>query len=435
MDRLFELCANYNIIFKPRIEFQEYVKDFDFIYNFLPNLEFDQEFEKVINHKAFQCVFDTAKIDNISKPYNCVKFGYPANIYPVERNFIRESTNPFLSKYLKPEWLEIGYNLLGNPKILEDLFFQLKKYYLTKIPSKKEDISNYFLCFEELLKLIKGRLYFEISLSRLKEKLTEKTPEKIVSKFLENFNISKQFQIYDVKPHNFVPMAFLEDYHNQLYVAIYVYHGIVRTGAFLAWRSFIKYIEYLQNEKEFKDKISTKLENWCFQKAEELGLKSEKIILINKDKTPTKDQKERYKDLKKRIQSFPRRSIEIITEFPIDHRNSYFKELDLVIQLKNLLIIVECKKTSAPMSVIPKIYNWCKLSIKQYKKTIKKINILYYILENSSDIHPFFGNKIPLHIPIIVRTEGYLSQYDRTPTQYIDVLKGLIEKKESHYKE
>lgn len=43
----------------------------------------------------------------------------------------------------------------------------------------------------------------------------------------------------------------------------------------------IKYLEFLQNEKEFKLKKEPILENWCYLKVLEFGFQAEKIILRN----------------------------------------------------------------------------------------------------------------------------------------------------------
>ena len=105
----------------------------------------------------------------------------------------------------------------------------------------------------------------------------------------------------------------------------YYHFGIVRTGAYLIWRALIKYLEDLQGEDEFQVKKGAFLGNRCYKQANKNGFTPEKLILINSNKKPT----QRYKDMRKQVELFPKTPIIIDVDFPKDDK-SYFHEIDFL---------------------------------------------------------------------------------------------------------
>ncbi len=71
----------------------------------------------------------------------------------------------------------------------------------------------------------------------------------------------------------------------------YEHLGNMRTGVLLVWRSFIKYVEYLQKTDSFRNYKGNLLENWGLEIAQSQKQSAEKVILKNKNQTPTKKYK------------------------------------------------------------------------------------------------------------------------------------------------
>ena len=143
--------------------------------------------------------------------------------------------------------------------------------------------------------------------------------------FLKKFCLERLNQEFNKNYKDFNPHQFLQNYHDFLMYAGYYHFGIVRIGAYLIWSALIKYLEDLQGEDEFQVKKGAFLGNWYYKQANKNGFTPEKLILINSNKKPT----QRYKDMRKQVESFPKTPIIIDVDFPKDDK-SYFHEIDFL---------------------------------------------------------------------------------------------------------
>lgn len=87
------------------------------------------------------------------------------------------------------------------------------------------------------------------------------------------------------------------------------------------------------------------LEKWCYDEALKRNLNPEKLILYNPRRTPTP----KYFLMKEEIKLFPKAAIEIEASFITGNPNSYYREIDLVFRIGDILYIIECKGTQTPL--------------------------------------------------------------------------------------
>jgi len=404
------------------------LKNYEMVENFVPNLEFDPEFKKILDHKSFQHILVKTSPEfmldaplsetlDYETPIDSTVFKPPERIYNV---------NPELriSYQFFNFFNEMGVMKLGIAEVIDDAISLLSKYYSRRIPLRAEEIRLNLNCFGELLKLTKGKLYLEVSYQNFISHLKEFASEEYTSEFVENFGYQKNFNDFYKSFEEFDPKQFLLDYHQFLSHPFYVYSGIIRTGAFLAWRGLVKYLESLHRGEEFRNQKGTLLETWCYNKALELGYKDiEKIVLIDTNKEPT----DRYLNMKKQISLFPKEPLEIPVIFP-EQDDKYYREIDLVIKIGNYLLAIECKGTAAPVQETPKIVSWMRRTEEDFAWLQYKCRIISNNLEQNKINHPFLKYVVKI-LPFQVRTEGMFSLYgDLTPSGFEGILKDFGEK-------
>ena len=110
----------------------------------------------------------------------------PGEIYPIPMNVLQEFLDAYkdkskllisINRELKisksfPKWINYqGVFFLGSPELINDLIEMFAKYYSNKIPSKKESIKKFLICFGELIKLTEGKLLQELRWPSVKNKL------------------------------------------------------------------------------------------------------------------------------------------------------------------------------------------------------------------------------------------------------------------------
>ena len=424
LNKLSFICVNKNDLSMKNDYFEKLMKEYQEDHNFLPNLDFDPDFKEIIQHRALQCIFDNAKVENLCNYFNCQKFGYHPIQEPKDSSPFK-SNNELINGLLKPWYYNSGLTILGIPDILNDLFSIFNNYYCKKCPDSANEIKNYCMCFNELFLIAKGRLYFNISLPNLRKGLNKTIPVEIVEEFLEKFCLFNQWEKFNHNLRDFNPKKFIEKYNHYLQYAMYNSLGIVRTGCFIIWRSFIKYLERKHNDIKFKREMANLLEIWCYKKIQDLDIEVKKLVLINENRIPNQDQKKAYSELKKSLYSLPIETVEIKIKFPIEYDESYFKEFDLIIRMPPILIVVECKKTTSLKSQEPESYKWIKTSKKIIRRTKRKIELLNTLLENELIKNPFIKDLRALPFPIIVKTEGFFSINEKTPRRFTEFLHGL----------
>ena len=424
LDRLSFICVNKNILNMKSDYFESLMNEYQEDHNFLPNLDFDPDFKEILQHKALECIFNNATLENLYNYSNCQKFGYPPIQEPKELIPLN-SNNELISGLLNPWYYNSGLNIVGIPDVLDDFFILFSNYYCKKRSEYADEIRNYLLCFKELFLIAQGRLYFKVSLPNLRKRLSKNIPIERVNKFLEKFCLFNKWEKFNHYVGDFNSNIFIEEYNHYLQYAMYNSLGIVRTGCFIIWRSFIKYLEGLHNDIGFKREMAKLLEIWCYKQIKYSDIRVKKLVLVNENRIPDQDQKRAYSELKKSLNTLSIETVEIKIKFPFEYNESYFKEFDLIIRLPPILIVIECKKTASPKSQEPESYKWIKTSKKIIKKTKRKIKLLNYLLENELIEHPFFKDLRALPFPIIVKTEGFFSINERTPRSFTELLQGL----------
>ena len=109
-----------------------------------------------------------------------------------------------------------------------------------------------------------------------------------MNEFLERFCLFNKWEKLNHNLRDFNSKKFVEEYNHYLQYAMYNSLGIVRTGCFIIWRSFIKYLEGLHNDIEFKREMANLLEIWCYKKIQDLDIEVKKLVLINENRIPIK---------------------------------------------------------------------------------------------------------------------------------------------------
>ncbi len=424
LDRISFICVNKNVLKMKGDYFENLMNEYQEDHNFLPNLNFDPDFKEILQHKALKCIFDNAKVENLYNYYNCQKFGYapiqdPKTLIPFNSN------NELIRGLLTPWYFNSGLNIVGIPDVLNDFFNLFSNYYCKKRSEYADEIKNYLLCFKQLFLIAQGRFYFNISLPNLRKTLSKTIPVESVNEFLDKLCLFNKREKFNHNVRDFNSNRFIEEYNLYLHYAMYNSLGIVRTGCFIIWRAFIKYLEGLHNDIKFKRELANLLEHWCYKKIQDLNFDVKKLVLINENRIPDQDQKKAYSELKKSLNSLPIETIEIKIKFPFEYEESYFKEFDLVIKLPPILIVIECKKTAYPKSQEPESYKWIQTSKKIFRRTKRKIKLLNNLLDDELIKHPFLKELRALPFPIIVKTEGFFSINERTPRNFAELMQGL----------
>lgn len=393
-------------------EIEKMLEDYVISHHFLPYLDFDPEFQKIIDSVAFNQLFCITRSKEYLARHNLKRFNYPVD-EKISREFEDAMKrwdekifkfNPNLKSY--SNFLSYGANYIavkdfGSSSLMKEVIDLFREYYMLRIPSRKEEINKYMALFERLIVLVRGRLYIKIPWNKLKTELLSIHEERTVNLFLDKICLNKTFHKFPKEIKRFDSLDFIGEYNSFLNYGCYCYSGQVYTGAPLIWRSMIKYFEELQSTDEFRDQKGALLENWCLKLIEEHGFQPEKIILKNKDVEPN----ENYWEMKDQVKSFNKPPLEFEVEF-IDHQKKYpFHEFDLVFRAEKLLYILECKCAAIRFSQSTKYVSWGSRFEKVFDIHSKKTDNLKYCIEKGIISHPLFNNLVEF-IPIIIQTEG-----------------------------
>ncbi len=411
----------------------DYIKDSLIIENYLPQLDFDPLFQEILSSNAIKFLFYT------SAPKSLLMFdGKPKDNWYVPELFIFHEflearrdpkkklfkINPELgiSRFLLTYTNYMGIFHFGSFKLINEIIELFTKYYSIRIPSKKEEITKFLLCFGELFKLSEGKLYQELSWRNSVERLETKVSQDDAKFFVDKFILEKNYKEFPDNYEDFDAQEFLQLYHKFLIYTGYSHFGIVKTGAYLIWRSLIKYLESLQGLEEFYKAKGELLEKWAFEKAIEIGFMPEKIILINPQREPTP----RYEAMIKQIESFPRPPLKLEVKFP-EEDHSYYHEIDFAFRIQNKLFLFECKGTKAPIGEEGKYIKWVVHFLDNFELLKRKTRILHHNIKNGNIKHPFLDD-IEEEVLNIIKTEGIYSYWcELTTHEYVYYLRNLRE--------
>lgn len=380
----------------------------------LPKLEFDPEFEKLLQNDAVKQIYDTNFITDWLESREPKPYKY----LPEKETFLR---NWKLYKDKKTKIFDIDPSLtiskfayryvnitpssfFSSNALIDELIRVFSEYYMNKLPHREDEISEVLSCFGEVLKLIKGKFYQKFRYNHLVKKLKSIHSQGRVKEFLETFCLSQDNLSILEHFDQFNPKQFNFEYNRFLSYAAYRISGFIYTGSFLVWRAMIKYLDSLQNEDEFKLSKGPLLEKWCYDKAIEFGFKPEKIVLTNPMRTPT----EKYYNMKEQIKDFPKPALEFEVDFPPDYEAS-FHEIDLAIRLEEFIFIFECKTTNMPIGEIGDYIKWLNNFGYNFQLLLNKGDILLYNVEKGKIKHSFFQD-VKYYAPIYIQTEGIISR-------------------------
>lgn len=381
-------------------------------HHFLPYLDYDPEFQRIIDSEAVTQLFCITRPKEYLDKHNLKRYNYPVE-KKIEEEFNDAmkrwdeklfTFNPKLINY--NNFLSYGANFFavkdfGSRELMKEVIDLFREYYMLRIPSRREEIDKYMDLFESLFSLSKGRLYIKFPWNKFKNKLLLRHSEETVKSYLDKFCLQKSFLDFPEEIDNFDPLDFISEYNDFLNYACYCYTGQVYTGAPLIWRSMVKYFEELQYTDEFRNQKGALLENWCLKLIEEHGFQVEKVILKNKNVEPN----ENYWGMKKQVESFNKEPLEFEVEF-IEHQKEYpFHEFDLIFRAERLLCVIECKCAAIRLSQSTKYVSWGSRFERVFDVHSMKIENLKYNIREGKISHPLFNDLVE-YIPIIIQTEG-----------------------------
>jgi len=414
-------------------DMEEKLKGFSIIYRFLPDLEFDPEFLKIVDSKAVNQLY------YFTYPRNYLdEHGIQRYIYPVRPEIKQEydealrdwdkklfSFNHELVNYtafLKNAANYVAVLDYGSTELIAEVINLFTQYYSLRVPDMATEIGTTLQYFEILFELARGRFYKKVPWNVLTRKLSEINEDKSDKIFLDGFCMTKTDIEFPNKLNEFNSIKFISRYYDFLKFAGFYYMGYFYTGALLIWRAMMQYFEDLQRTLEFRKVKGDLLENWALEQVQNYGFPVEKLILRNKNLEPTKN----YHLMLEQVNSFNKEPIILEAEF-IDHQRSYsFHEIDLVFRVENTLFLVECKGRSIPLSKPEKFMNWANLFLAVYDLLTKKTQNLGHIIEKDYGNHPLFKGLADL-VPIIIQTEGVISHeyHGFTTSEFIGFLEFL----------
>jgi len=329
----------------------------------LPKLEFDPDFQKVLENEAVKQLYDTSFITDWLDSREPKHYKY----LPDKRTFFKNlqifrdkktklfeiNSNLTISKFMYRNMNVFPNSFFSSPAQIDEIMRVIIEYYSKKLPNKKIEIANILSFFGELLKLMEGRLYKKFRYGQLVKKFKFIHSKERISQFFNKFSLTQDNLPFSSGIEHFDSQQFIFEYHKFLSFAVYQISGFIYTGIFLIWRAMIKYLESLQNEDTFKAEKGLLFENWCCNKAIEFGFQPEKIILINKHKPLSSI----YDKMKEQTKDFPKPAIELEVEFPPNYKFS-FHEVDLAIRIEKYIFIFECKTTNQPIGELGDYLKW-----------------------------------------------------------------------------
>lgn len=418
-------------------EMEEILKSFHIIYRFLPDLEFDPEFSKIMESKAINQLFNFTYPLNYFYERKLQRYFYPVD-EELKQEF-HEATNNLEKKLFSydpnlkiyDQFLRNAVNYVmvmdfGSTELISEITDLFTNYYSLRIPKYKEEIEYTLQNFRMLFELARGRFYIKIPWNQVKKRLSELEDQNFENTFLEKFCMFRTNLMFPTHLDDFKPTQFISDYYDFLKYAGYYYMGSFHTGVMLIWRAMTQYLADLQSKREFRQIKGMLLENWCLEQLQSRGIPVEKIILRNKNLEPSQN----YIEMLEQVKTFNKEPLIFEAEF-IDHQQKYsFHEIDLVFRIENSLYLVECKGRSIPISKTERYMKWARNFLDVYDLLVKKTQNLGYIMQHSKGFeeHTLFSGLTNL-TPIIIQTEGMISHeyHGFTTEDFLGFLEALLE--------
>jgi len=401
----------------------------------IPDLFFDPSFKSIAESNAIKKLFSTSTIDRAKKRLEKNNYYLPdseiidseslADINPLSNPYnIDPSLEIAFLASLFPRILGILY--FGSHQLINDLIELFSDYFVERIPSKEDEIYQTLLCFGVLMKMLKGKGN-TIRWRALSDVLIAEVDSDLAKKFLDDFFMTKQNEVFMDNVESFDFKELIQDYYEFLNYAGYVHYGNIHTGVFLVWRALLKYLEDLQKEEEFRKKKGTLLENWAYEIAEKYNFAPEKIILRNVKKSPSKS----YYKMEEQIADFKKEPLKFILHIPKKHNWGSYMEIDLAFKVEDFLFVVECKGTSVPMGVEMDIFKWYSNMENNIELAQIKSIVLYDCIKKNLIDHPLF-NGVTKIAQLLLKTEGITSYFGVfSPEEYINYLKSMREAMDS----
>lgn len=379
-------------------------------YKFLPDLNFDPKFEKILKSDPINHLYTALN------PKTMVLQGYNSK-YTLDLEKLKKINEELMNPFKAPLGINpdlpiahdakmfsnwYGHIYFSSHEMITDLINIFIEYYSERIPVMKEQIRNKLTCFGFLLKATKGQGHIELQYRKIKKLLTDEVGIKEAELFLDDYCAENKYEqpVSNSSLLNYIKL--IQEYHTFLKFAGYVHYGKIHTGCFLVWRAIMKYFETIQDNIDFKRLRGRLLEKWAYNEVTKLGFLAEKIILINQNfKVLTNE----YFMMKENIKDFPKNPIELKFPFPDKYNKSCFKEFDLAIRVNEFLFIIECKGTMIPKSEWPRFVLWLHRLKKEVRQLKRKVTLMKESIEKKFITHPFLeGAKI--FVVCHLKTEG-----------------------------
>ena len=149
-----------------------FVKGYLLVDRLLPDLAFDPEFVKILNTKAIKSLFDTRYIREFLDTGQMIHgetYLAPVHLLEelsrsydnTEKPLFSINQNLRISKFLKEFLKNMSILYFGSPQMIDEIISLFTEYYCRRIPSKKEYIKDFLLCFGGLLKMCEGKGYVQ----------------------------------------------------------------------------------------------------------------------------------------------------------------------------------------------------------------------------------------------------------------------------------
>lgn len=401
-------------------------------YRFLPDLDFDPEFQKILDSDPIQHLF------YLLNPQVLLEKGYISKYRPDKSEWIetnKEMFNPSQNPLNINPALEIsddlriskafGLLIFPTKKLIDEIIELFIKYYSKRFPLKAGSIRDVLLCYGVLLKKTYKKGYIKIQFSSLKKAIAIRVGEKAAEEFLNKYTMNNQHIKFKDTSKSFDYKKLIQEYQEFLKYTGYVSLGMVHTAVFLVWRSLLKYLESLQQDPNFKFLRGELLEIWAYNHAVKNGFKAEKLIITNANrKNPSKY----YLKMKEQTKNFPKVPLELNIPFSEEKNNHFYMEFDVTFRVKNHLFAIECKGTSIPKSQWPQVYLWFNNLNKEFRNSRDKINHLLKLIKLGRIKHPFLKGVDSI-VDCHLKTEGLLHKKGIifSMETYKDYLKNLKE--------
>ena len=386
------------------------MKGYFFTNKYLPDLHFDPNFIEIFNSEALQFLY------NVMSPSGGLELQERFMPSP-DLMLSTIMQNPFASKLdidrrfkLSLDTANIndytGVILFGSEELIGECTCLFTQYYCNMIPRLKTEIEETLSCFKTLLLLMEGKTMEVFKYLEVRTSLEEKVSKPRARTFLDTFCMNKAYEKFPQMSRDFKADQIIEGYGSYLNYFGYTYLGQIYTGVFLIWRALLKYFEKLHREKEFYTQKGVLIEKYCFNVLEELGFEPKKVILKNSNlpKPP------KYYKMRAQVKDFRDKTLKFTFPFPDSFKNSPFKEIDLLVKIKDLLFVFECKGTAYYKGTFPifaKMYEYLK---RDMRVNNERGDLLMEGLISGDIEHPYFEKKITIRLGSVIKTEGIITE-------------------------